>query len=153
MKKEIKGYFTVEASLLFPFILLVQVIFIYLGIYCYDRCVLEQCAFEAAFRASSNMIHDTNRANEVAKEAAEYLVTDRLLCVTEVTNKVSATANDVTVSYQCDVIIPFITWRLEITKDLDYSIKVSRKVPRVKQIRTIRIQEFGKEIIESGMQK
>ena len=50
------GYFTVEAALLLPFVMMSIVFMIFLSFYCYDRCILEQCAYAAALRGSSNRL-------------------------------------------------------------------------------------------------
>lgn len=153
MKQKIKGYFSVEASLLFPCVLLIQIVFVYLAIFCYDRCVLEQCAYEAALRGSYNMIHDNESAFEITDYSAKYLLSDRLFSIHEVKDHVEVTANKIEVTYECFVIVPFLTWMSEITNQTDFSIKVSKSVPRIRQVKTIRAQEFGKEIIEGGDEK
>ena len=40
-----KGYFTVEAALVFPMALLFTAMMIFLAFYSYDRCILEQSAY------------------------------------------------------------------------------------------------------------
>lgn len=52
-KRGLNGYLTVEASLIFPFVLSVCVAAIYAGIYQYNRCVLKQDAYCAALHAGS----------------------------------------------------------------------------------------------------
>ena len=41
MKREVEGYFSVEAALVFPMVIGVILLLIYLGFYQYDRCMLE----------------------------------------------------------------------------------------------------------------
>ena len=48
LSKRTTGYFTVEAALLLPFVMMSIVFMIFLSFYCYDRCILEQCAYAAA---------------------------------------------------------------------------------------------------------
>ncbi len=47
-----KGYFTIEATLLMPMVLAVYIFLIYLGLYQYDRCLLEQDCRLIALRGS-----------------------------------------------------------------------------------------------------
>ena len=143
-RKTVKGYFTVEASLLLPMIFMIQLLLICLSIYDYDRCVMEQCAFEAAFRGSSNMLHSNEEAYQEAKEAADNLIENRVLACSKIDSIVKASATEICVIYEGTVNIPFMTW---VSK-----IEVERKVPRSKQVRAIRIQEFGKELLQYGNQ-
>ena len=47
MKKQYEAaYFTVEASLILPAVMLFTVMMIFLGFYSYDRCVMEHSAYE-----------------------------------------------------------------------------------------------------------
>ena len=71
LTKKVSGYFTVEAALLLPIIIMIIVFMIFLSFYCYDRCILEQCAYAAALRGSSNRFTSTQEAYEEAAGAAE----------------------------------------------------------------------------------
>ena len=55
-----KGYFTVEAALVFPMALLFTAMMIFLAFYSYDRCILEQSAYEAALRGTGNHIRSAH---------------------------------------------------------------------------------------------
>lgn len=50
--RSFKASFTVEASLIFPFILFSLVLVIYSGFYIHDRAALDAIAFESALRGS-----------------------------------------------------------------------------------------------------
>lgn len=142
--KKAGGYFTVEASMLFPMIFVIQLFIICLSVYMYDRCVMEQCAYEAAFRGSSNMLHGNEEAQQSAKEAAENLIADRLFAVSELESTVTASATEICVVYEGKISMPFMSWSAPI--------KAERKIPRSNPLRAIRIQEFGKELLKNGNQ-
>lgn len=53
------GYFTVEAALLFPFVMGVILLVIYMFFFQYDRCLMEQSAAVLAMRGCTLQIVDT----------------------------------------------------------------------------------------------
>ena len=50
IKRRMGGYFTVEAALILPMVILFMTTMLFVGFYVYDRCMLEHCAYEAAER-------------------------------------------------------------------------------------------------------
>ena len=71
LKKE--GSFTIEAALIMPVILGVIVLFIYIAMYSYDRCVIEYVCQSAASRA-------VREGEEMAAGYAEAELYARLIC-------------------------------------------------------------------------
>lgn len=51
-RKRIKGYFTVEASMIIPLVIFLFSFIFYLTFYLYDRCVISQDAYILAFQGS-----------------------------------------------------------------------------------------------------
>ena len=136
--KRTTGYFTVEAALLMPFVMMSIVLMIFLSFYCYDRCQLEQCAYEAALRGSSNRFDNTQAAYEEAQRAAEMLIEKKLFAIRKVTTTVRVSAALVTVSYRCEVNIPGDNWLRSIVGDNVLCMEVSKKVLRNKTITVLR---------------
>lgn len=66
-----KAYFTVEASILTPFIFLILIWVIYLGFFLYDRCLLTQDAYIMAMAESRNYYRSNVRMYRNIKEAEE----------------------------------------------------------------------------------
>lgn len=128
------GYFTLEAAILLPFVMMTMVFMIFLSFYCYDRCILEQCAYAAALRGSSNRFENSDEAYEEASRAAKQLVSEKLFAVKELKTTVRVSAVTVTVTYECTVNMP--------TGDLigeDYlSLKVSKSVRRNRTVTVLR---------------
>lgn len=135
---EITGYFTVEASFLLPFIMLCVVFMIFLSFYCYDRCIMEQCAYAAALRGSSNRYDHTQEAYQEALEAAESLIEKKLLAIRKVNTTVRVSAMAVTVSYKCEVNMPGNDWLKTIVGEDVLCIEVSKKVLRNKTVEIMR---------------
>lgn len=132
------AYFTVEASLILPMALLFITMMIFLAFYSYDRCVMEQSAYEAALRGTSNHFDSAKEAYQAAETAAGRLVGDKLFAMRDFTYSVSVTADRVIVSYNGVVNVPLITWLSTYVEDLDFSLSVSREAIRCKQTKTIR---------------
>ena len=59
--RKVKGYFTVEAALLFPFVTGVILLVIYLLFFQYDRCLMEQSASVLAMRGCTLQTTDRKR--------------------------------------------------------------------------------------------
>lgn len=132
------AYFTVEAALIFPMVLLFITTMIFLAFYSYDRCILEQSAYEAALCGAGEHPDDARAAYEAALEAAARLVEDRLLALRRLEYRVSVTAGEVTVSYSCEINMPFMTWIGRHMSGADFSLEICREAARSRPVRTIR---------------
>lgn len=155
-KKQEDGYFTVEAALIFPMALLLTVMMIFLAFYSYDRCILEQSAYEAALRGTGNHIKSAQEAYEEAYRAADTLVDGKLFALHDFSYDVSVSADFVTVNYYCVGNMPLMGWLCEYVSGIDLTLDISAKARRCRPTRTIRefrvinklIQEISKETEE-----
>ena len=138
LKKE-SAYFTVEAAFILPMAILFTTVMIFMAFYSYDRCIIEQIAYEAAMRGTSNHFDNAQEAYEAANRAAARLTDGNLFALNHLTHSVSVTADSVVVSYDCKINMPLITWLGEYTDDLDFSFKVVREAKRIKQTQSIRM--------------
>lgn len=153
MRKRENGYFTVEASLIFPMVLLFTVMIIFLAFFSYDRCVLEQSAYEAALRGTGNHIKSAQEAYSEAYEAASRLVDDKLIAIHDFTYDVSVSADFVSVHYHCVGNIPLMGWLCEYVSGVDLTLDISGEARRCRQTKMIRscraihklISEISKE--------
>lgn len=136
--KKQAGYFTVEAALILPFAMMTIVFMIFLSFYCYDRCILEQCAYAAALRGSSSRFADSNEAYEEAAKAAESLVSEKLFAVKELKATVRVSGIMVTVTYECKVNMPIGNLLGEVSGEKDIILEVSKSVPRNKTVAVLR---------------
>ena len=105
---------------------------------------MEQCAYEAALQGSSNMFHANEDAYMAAKEAADKLIEGRVFAMDNIESTVKVSATEICVTYRGIVNIPFMTWIAQL--------ETEKKLPRSNQVRAIRIQEFGKELLQYGNQ-
>lgn len=144
------GYLSLEASLLFPMVLMVQIICIYLMIYCYDRCVMEQCAYEAALAGADHMIHNNEEAYLITEGKADYMIEDRLFSMAQIKCEVTVTGTEITVVYEGVMRMPFMVFTSMLAQDQNNRIRVEKRIPRINQMKIIRITEQGKEMMQNG---
>ena len=105
MKKRLKGSYTIEAALIFPFIMGVIVFIIYISFFLHDRAVMKSCAYQAALKGSLIRTNGSDMEAE-ARKAAEYNIEGLLLATTGLTTDVSVSGKKVTVSYSGSLRIP-----------------------------------------------
>ena len=132
------AYFTVEASLILPMVMLFTVMMIFLAFYSYDRCVMEHSAYEAAIRGTSSHIKTAKEAESAANTAAARLVEDKLFAIQDFEYDVLVNADSVTVTYHGVVNMPFITWLGEYVSGMDMTLDISKSAKRLNPARTIR---------------
>jgi hypothetical protein len=140
-KKYEPAYFTLEASLIFPMVLLFTSMMIFLAFYSYDRCIMQLSAYEAALRGASNHYESASEAESVAQSAAAVLINDKLFAMKDFKYSVEVDASKVTVNYHCIVNMPFKSWLGGYTggfSDKLMTIDVSASASRLHQARTIR---------------
>lgn len=138
-KKTEDGYFTVEAALIFPIALLFSVMMIFLAFYSYDRCVLEQSAYEAALRGTSNHIKTANEAYSEAYSAADTLTREKLFAMHNFSYNVSVSAELVTVNYHCVVNMPLMDWLCKYVSGVDLELNIKKNARRSKQTKFVRV--------------
>lgn len=138
IRKVEKGYFTVEAALIFPMVLLFTVMMIFLAFFSYDRCVLEQSAYEAALRGTGNHIKSAQEAYSEAYTAAGSLVDEKFFAMHDFSYDVSVSADYVTVNYHCVVNMPLMSWLCEYVSGIDLTLDISSDARRCRQTRAIR---------------
>ena len=72
-KKYYDAYLTVEASLIVPAAVMLLVLLIYWGFFCFDKSVSVQCSYLAALRASNEWELTISEAQQKALEELEKL--------------------------------------------------------------------------------
>lgn len=63
-----KGYFTVEASLIMPVVVMIWGLMVCLNFYVYDSCILFQDTYSITFRASAKSIDDNAQKEYILKQ-------------------------------------------------------------------------------------
>lgn len=78
-KKEYKAYFTVEAAVLYPVVLGVVLLMMYLLFFQYDRCLLEQDMGRAAIRGGSRWMQSKEELNRQLQEKDMFFDTEKYI--------------------------------------------------------------------------
>lgn len=138
MKKlKLKGSYTVEASLLFPFILSVIVFIMYMSFFLHDRCVMNQSAYQAALRASRVKTGD-NKVMSTAERAAGELMEKTVLATSGVTHSIDVSGSEIKVRYEGTLRIPAGTLFMNIYGSDGIKVEGSGTAKRKDPIRFIR---------------
>ena len=121
-KKEEQAYMTVEASLVLPTIIGGIIFILYLGIFLYNYCTINQTAYIAALRGSQIKNVSTDEIDNYVKKQIDELLFQNILAREEVKKEVRTSIGKVTVKMSTDVNIPFTDllsakihiWEIEI---------------------------------------
>ncbi len=105
MKQRLKASYTIEAALIFPFIMGVIVFIIYMSFFLHDKAVMKSCAYQAALKASLIRTTPSDMEKEALK-AAEYNISGLLLATQDLKTQANVTGKTVTVSYSGSLRIP-----------------------------------------------
>lgn len=139
--KKLKGSYTVEASLLFPFILTVIVMIIYLAFFIHDRCVMNTAAYQAALRGSREK-SSSGKAIGITEKAAEELLAGTLIATENVSHDVNITDKEISVIYEGTMKIPAGILFMRINGSEGIPIKVKSTAIRKDPIKFIRECRF-----------
>jgi hypothetical protein len=101
----LRGSYTVEASLIFPFIMGTVVFIIYMSFFLHDRAVMKSCAYQAALKGSLIRTGGPDMVRE-AKKAADYNIEGLLLMTEDLQTEVSLSGTEICVSYRGNLRIP-----------------------------------------------
>lgn len=114
MRRRVRGSYTVEAALVFPFIMGVIVFIIYVSFFLHDRAVMKSCAYQAALKGSLIRTGEADAMRE-ARKAAEYNIEGLLLATEGLDTKAEVSGKEVTVKYSGSLTIPRGILFMEIT--------------------------------------
>ena len=83
MKKKVyyDGYMTVEATFIVPAAVMILVLLLYWGFFCYDKSVSIQCSYLAALRTSNEWGLTITEAEQLAMEELDEMTEERFLFV------------------------------------------------------------------------
>lgn len=105
MRKKFKGSYTVEAAFIFPLVMSVIVLIIYLSFFIHDRAVMDAASYQAAMRGSFVTSGKSDFLKK-AEKAGDALLKEALL-VTRVSEKnIEMKNNTLTVTYSGIMNIP-----------------------------------------------
>ncbi|WP_343250743.1 hypothetical protein [Diplocloster hominis] len=126
--KSWKGSYTVEAAFLFPAILGILVLVLYLAFYLSDLAVLDNLAWQLALEGSlaGTQCRDIQEIEQELYEKAEGRLNGRTLCVQFMNMDLDVTKKKTTVSFSGKIVIPGLPFVTEIIGGRDGIVSVER---------------------------
>lgn len=108
VRGNLKGYFTVEAASVLPFTIAAIVTVVYLTIYQYDRCIMEQDLLQLSIYATS-MRGEEDKGERVQRKVEDVDVTQYLNCDLECF-QVKMAGNSVESELSGSFLFPILGW-------------------------------------------
>ena len=140
--RSLKGSFTVEATILVPFLLAVCVVFVYMGIYAYDKTLMIQDA-----NAIVSLIRDENADNgkdvkTLCEEAFSEIKNEHPYLSTEnLRMDVSVKGNKVSIRLSAD-------WVFPLYKGYNRTLSKEREIKRINPVEKMYLSEIIKQAIQ-----
>lgn len=79
--KKVSGYFTIEASLIFPTVLFLIAFLIYLTFFLYNRCLISQDAYILAYRGSLQCKDEKSKIKNDIEEDSNKQLGIKYMCI------------------------------------------------------------------------
>ncbi len=140
--RKMQGSFTVEAAILVPFLLALCVVFVYLGIYAYDKTLMiSDVNGLAATIRDKNCASDEDVTKICENAFSEIKMEHPYLATENVKLEVSAKGNKVYILLSADWIFP-------LYKGYNRTIYEEREVKRINPVEKMYLTETIKEAIQ-----
>ncbi len=78
MKKELSAYMTLEATLIMPFAIALNILIIYFGFFLYNQCIVSQSCYLAALRGSQIKNCSDTQIQEITERELEKLLKEQI---------------------------------------------------------------------------
>ena len=140
------GYMTVEASFIVPLAVMILLLLLYWGFFCYDKTVSIQCSYLAALRTSNQWGLTTAAAEQVALEELEQLTEERFLFIKkgDLLTKAGILNIEASVSGKMDILFSKI-WGDDMT---EWQLDSKKSASRLKPSSYIRKYRFVGEAVQ-----
>lgn len=112
-KRRLSGSYTVEASFIFPMIVIVIIFIFYLMFFVHDKCVINAAADQAALRGSRVSASGGSVYQETENSVRE-LLDKRLLAAGNLIYDITVSSKEIQVVCKGEILIPFRDTRLPI---------------------------------------
>lgn len=136
--KRMQAYFTVEAALVIPLVISVLTMTVFLFVYQYDRCLMEQDMGMLALYAGTLATEDMNEmTKQVSRRAAERY-TDKYLFWTQTKINISVRKDRAEIVGEGSMVMPLPEWNL-LNSEKGWNAKVIRRISRLSPTEIIRL--------------
>lgn len=136
--KRLRAYLTVEAALVIPLVISVLTMTVFLFVYQYDRCLMEQDMGMLALYAGTLATEDMNEMKkQIVRRAAERY-TDKYLFWTQEKIDINVRKDRVEIVGEGSAAMPLPEWNL-LNSQKGWSAKVIRRMSRLSPADFIRL--------------
>ncbi len=144
--KRMQAYLTVEAALVMPLVMGVLMMTVFLFVYQYDRCQMEQDVGMLALYAGTLAAEDGKELTErIGRRAAERDA-EKYVCWTQKKIDVTVRKDRVEIAAEGGMNVPLPEWNLT-GSNKSWSAKVTRRMSRLSPVEVIRL---GRRLRRSG---
>lgn len=147
MHRGIKGYMTLEAAFMIPWVIFLFVFLIYASFYLYDKCVLFQDCYAVCFRGSVQK--EENGALDYINSHMERQFGRKYFGVGSVEGAVEQEGKEVSVYGTCSVKIPFAHF-ITMANAHGWQIRTSAKAQMINPTKVIRRCRMVENVLQAG---
>ena len=130
-KKEIKGYMTLEATMVFPVVLGGIILILYLGFYLYNASMIKQIAIVSALRGSQVKDISVQETEEYVKKQVKELYERKILLKKEMNPKITVSSTKVGVEINTEM--ETLVAQGESVSDLFWNLKTKAELGEFKK--------------------
>lgn len=145
MNKKKNAYFTVEAAMVMPIVVLIQITIFYLLFFQYNRCLMEQDIAALSIRASVLAKEDDWTLLERMKKEAEKVSQNKYIAWECSSPTIELERNVICIGQKCQQIFPFLN--VEWQRENIWQSTIAYKVDRISPMEVVR---SGKKIKVGG---
>lgn len=144
-RKALKGYMSIEASFIMPWVIFIFVFLIYASFYLYDKCVLFQDAYTLCLRASVQK--EEGGAMKYINKHMEEKFGSKYFGVGNIDKSARESGKEIRVMGSCSVKIPFDNF-LTFSKESGWKIQTEAKAQIINPTKIIRKCRIAENLIE-----
>ncbi|MCM1087962.1 MAG: pilus assembly protein [Muribaculaceae bacterium] len=144
-KKTVKGYMTIEAAFIVPWVIFLIVFLIYVSFYFYDKCVLFQDAYTVCFRGSIQK-EEGSAAAYVQNHLSEQFGR-KYFGVGSVYGEVERSGKSLKVSGRCSIKIPFRVFK-DGKGNGEWEIQTEAKAQIINPTKVIRRCRMAENLVQ-----
>jgi hypothetical protein len=135
---EMKGSYTVEASLLMPVILGAIVVLIYMSFFLHDRAIL----YEGAAILANQYTNERNLTNDEIKQRLQARSNDvmngNVICTKNITTEITVSRKEIKVECKGDFFFPSLYVVQAVFQGRDFHFSVTKQMKRYDPVQFIR---------------
>lgn len=146
-RRALKGYMTLEASLIMPWVVFLFIFLIYMSFYLYDKCVLFQDSYSLCLRGSVQK-EDDGAVKYVNAHMAEKFGS-KYFGVGKVIGSVKQSGKEIRVEGECNVKIPFDNF-LTFSREKGWHIKTEASAQIINPTDIIRKCRMAENLIKKA---